>query len=144
MKNCQHSHHVRKSPLPSYHLVVQAGQPTSGGDRDSINTVVDSLPTAPFVILRPPPRLEGTDHVRVHISLHNEWTPFVMWHLLNLRPVSPELPHASGQRTPSTVRRTTKQRLFPENHHFASLSCLTPINEVLLGRRLVLNALVCS
>ena len=87
-------------------------------------------------ILRPPPRLEGTDHVGVHISLHNEWTPFVMCHLLNLRPVSPELAHASGQRTPSTVRHTPKQRLFPENHHFASLFCLKPINEVLLGRRL--------
>ena len=78
-------------------------------------------------ILRPPTRLEGTDHVRVHISLHNEWTPFAKCHLLNLRPVSPGLAHASGQRTPSMVRHTPKQRLFPENHHFASLFCLKPI-----------------
>ena len=87
-------------------------------------------------ILRPPPKLEGADHVGIRISLHNEWTPFLIFHLPNLRPVSPELAHASGQRTPSTVRHTPKQRLFPENHHFASLSCLKPITDVLLGRRL--------
>ena len=75
-------------------------------------------PQCTIVILRPPPRLEGTDHVRVHISLHNEWTPFVMWHLLNLRPVSPELAHASGQRMPSTVRRTPKQSFVPGKSPF--------------------------